>query len=116
MSKASSWPAELDALIAAPKQHQLVLENTKVRVLDTKIAPSETTPIHTHQWPAAHYVLSWSDFVRRDGEGNVLLDSRTSDKSPPSAIWTDADGPHSIENVGASDLHVVSVEVKTQAS
>lgn len=116
MLKPSSWPAELDALIAAPEQHQLLLENMKVRVLDTKIAPGEATPVHTHPWPSVHYVMSWSDFVRRDGEGTVLLDSRSSDKGPPSVIWTEADGPHSVENVGANVLHVISVEVKASAS
>ena len=36
MTSPSPWPADLDPLVAAP----------------------------AHQWPAAHYVLSWSPFVR----------------------------------------------------
>ena len=51
-------------------------ENAHVRVLDTRIAPGEQTPAHTHRWPAAHYVVSWSDFVRRAADGTVLLDTR----------------------------------------
>ena len=51
MSARFSWPAELDALIAAPEQHQLLMENSKVRVLDIKIKPGETTPVHTHHRP-----------------------------------------------------------------
>jgi hypothetical protein len=31
------WPDSLDAVVAAPKHHQLVLENDRVRVLDTRI-------------------------------------------------------------------------------
>lgn len=65
MSSASLWPAELDALVAAPAHHRLLLENSRVRVLDTQIAPGQRTPVHTHQWPAVHYVLSGSAFVRR---------------------------------------------------
>ena len=110
-----SWPSELDALVAAPAQHRVLLENSRVRVLDTRIDPGERTPIHTHQWPATHYVLSWSAFVRRDAEGVVLLDTRASGVSaqPGDALWGEPLGPHSLENVGSMPLHIVSVEIKS---
>ncbi|HET7621962.1 MAG TPA: hypothetical protein VFK39_08670 [Gemmatimonadaceae bacterium] len=75
---AADWPWDeaLDALVAAPAQHRLVFENAHVRVLDTQIAPGERTPVHTHRWPAAHYVVRGSDFVRRDAAGAVLVDTR----------------------------------------
>ena len=72
------WDEAVDALVAAPDQHRLVFENAHVRVLDTRIAPGERTPVHTHRWPASHYVVSWSDFVRRDAAGTVLVDTRAS--------------------------------------
>lgn len=107
------WPADLDALIAAPAQHRLLLENEQVRVLDTFIAPGECTPVHTHEWPAVHHVLSWSNFVRRDDKGNVLVDTRTSTAiQRPSVLWGEPLGPHSLENVGSTPLHIVSIEVK----
>jgi hypothetical protein len=31
--------------------------------------------LHTHQWPSTNYLLSWSDFVRRDGDRAVLLEA-----------------------------------------
>jgi hypothetical protein len=34
-------------------------------------------PVHTHRWPGVLYIFSSADFVRRDGDGNVLLDTRT---------------------------------------
>jgi hypothetical protein len=36
------WPDELDALIAAPRHHLLLMENESVRVLDTRVPPGET--------------------------------------------------------------------------
>ena len=116
MSKTQLWPAELDALIAAPEHHQLLMENTKVRVLDTKIKPGETTHVHTHQWPSVNYIMSWSDFVRRDGEGIVLVDTRKSSQSPPSVIWMEPLEPHSLENVGENLIHLIGVEVKPSTS
>jgi hypothetical protein len=114
MSQASPWRAELDALVAAPNQHRLMLENERVRVLDTQIGPVERTPVHTHQWPAVHYVVSWSAFVRRDDEGTVLADTRESVATaiPPAVIWGEPLAPHSLENVGITPLHVISVELK----
>lgn len=114
MNDPSAWPAELDALIASPAQHRLVFENTWVRVLDTRIAPGERTPLHVHRWPAVHHVMSWSPFVRRDDKGVVLLDTRAAgvEAAPGAAMWGEALGPHTLENVGQAALHVVSVEIK----
>ena len=67
------WDHSLDALVAAPAQHRLLFENAHVRVIDTRIAPGEQTPVHTHRWPAIHYVVSWSEFVRRDAAGWVFV-------------------------------------------
>jgi mannose-6-phosphate isomerase-like protein (cupin superfamily) len=111
------WPPQLDALIAAPSHHRLLLENDRVRVLDTEIKPGEKTPVHTHQWPAVHYVLSWSAFVRRDESDKVLLDTRTTAlaQSPPRVLWGDPLPAHSLENVGDTSLHIISVEQKPGA-
>ncbi len=51
MSETWPWPPELDALIAAPKHHTLVLENDRMRLLDTVIPVGDTVPVHTHRWP-----------------------------------------------------------------
>ena len=115
VNTAVAWPPELDALIAAPSNHRLLLENDRVRVLDTEIQPGEKTPIHTHQWPAVHYVLSWSAFVRRDESESVLLDTRTTAfaHTPPEVMWGEPLPAHSLENVGETSLHIISVEQKS---
>ena len=109
-----AWPDALDALVAAPDHHTLLYENDRVRVLDTSIRPGDQTPVHTHRWPAALYILRWSQFVRYDDKGAVLLDSRTVPalQTPPPALWSEPVGPHSLLNVGAADLRVITVEVK----
>jgi hypothetical protein len=113
-SESGSWPEHLDALVAAPEHHTLLFENDAVRMLDTRIKPGDRTPVHTHRWPAALYIRSWSSFVRRDARGEILLDSRTvpSLTKAPQALWSQALAPHSLENVGTSDLHVISIEMK----
>ena len=105
----------LDAVSAAPVHHRVLFENDEVRVLDTRIAPGEHTPVHTHAWPGVLYIRSWSDFVRRDADGNVLVDSRTMAAKPAdgATLWSPALGPHSAENVGDQSLLVLAVELKS---
>ena len=112
LSRPATHP--LDAMANAPGHHVLILENSKVRVLDTKVEPGERTPVHGHEWPAALYVLSWSEFVRYDPDGNVLLDSRTSPARPAvgSVLWGGPIEPHYVENVGDVELHILAVEIK----
>ena len=78
MSAANApWPDDLDALVAAPAHHMLVLENDRVRVIDARVEPGDVVPLHTHNWPAVQYLLSVSDLVRRDGEGQIVGDTRS---------------------------------------
>jgi quercetin dioxygenase-like cupin family protein len=108
------WPDSLDALIAAPEHHSLVFENDAVRVLDTRIRPGETVPLHTHRWPATLYVLGSDHFVRRDAEGHVLLDTRAADalSEPGTNLSTGPLPPHTLENVGESEIRVLNIELK----
>jgi len=107
-----AWPDSLDAVVAAPKHHVLLLENDEVRVLDTRIARGETVPLHTHRWPSVLHILSWSDFVRRDERGQVTLDSRAAGTTPAKVLWSPPLPPHTLENVGDRDIHIISVELK----
>jgi hypothetical protein len=103
----------LDAMITAPDHHAVLFENERVRVLDTRLTPGQRTPVHAHEWPAALYVISWSDFLRRDDQDNIMVDSR--DRAVPAlgaALWLDPLPPHSVENIGSVDLHIIAVEMK----
>jgi hypothetical protein len=105
------WPDALDAVIAAPGHHALVLENERVRVLDTRIPVGDIVPLHTHRWPAVYYTIQASDFIRRDQDGKITFDSRT---APPrgTANFLEFLAPHSVENVGDVEIHLISVELK----
>jgi hypothetical protein len=116
---AASWPwaDALDALVATADYHRLLFENERVRVLKVRIGPGQLVPVHTHRWPSAVYVVSASNFVRRDGEGKLLFDSRKAGPPPatPTVQWTDALPPHSVENVGNSEILLITTELKEPA-
>ena len=86
------WSEELDALIAAPEYHTLLFENECVRVLNVRIPAGRTVPVHTHCWSSVLYLLSAGDFIRRDPEGRILLDTRITPSQtqspPPSTHWS----------------------------
>jgi hypothetical protein len=110
-----TWPDSLDALRAAPESHRILFENDAVRVLETRVAPGETTQVHTHRWPGILYVLSFAHFVRRNGDGMLLVDTREGGPlpQPGTALWSGSLPPHTIENVDTSEIHVIGVELKS---
>jgi hypothetical protein len=108
------WPDSLDALIAAPDNHTVLLENECIRVVRVRILPGQTVPVHTHRWPSVLFILSWSDLVRRDHRGNVMPGTRQASEVPKLNMpaWQGPLPPHSVENVGDTEINTVQVEIK----
>jgi quercetin dioxygenase-like cupin family protein len=113
-SREQDWPDALDAMVAAPDHHEVLLENERVRVLDSRIKPGETVPVHTHRWASVLYILSTSEFIRYDAEGNAVFDSRTAATNVESGtvVWSPPLRAHLVENVGDTEIRVISVELK----
>ena len=108
------WLESLDAPIAAPLHHTVLLENDRVRVLDARVEQGEAVPLHTHRWPGVQYILSFADFVRRNADGEILVDSRTLEmsKTTPFVLWSDPVPPHTLENIGDGVIHAIVFELK----
>ena len=55
--------------------------------------------------------------MRRDETGNLIFDSRreVTSRVVPSVVWCEPLAPHSVENVGQSELRVLSIELKDTA-
>jgi hypothetical protein len=109
-----TWPDSMDALVAAPNHHTLLLENEKMRVVQTRIPAGQMVPVHTHRLSGVLFIQSWSDLIRRDEYGNVLLDTRQSPDKPGlnTPLWQEPLPPHTVENVGGAEFHRVQVEIK----
>jgi quercetin dioxygenase-like cupin family protein len=105
----------MDAVIAAPDHHRVIFENEQVRVMELKVNPGEIVPVHTHRWATVNYVLSHSDFLSFDADGNVKLDSRTDESGmKEGAVFCLPPNPplHSVKNIGAGELRGITVELK----
>jgi hypothetical protein len=113
MERSSLWPEAMDALIAAPASHRVILENSQVRVLEVVIEPQSREPEHTH---AAASVMIVDEPARiRYYVGDALrFESQESPESPPGARvgWLEPEGPHSVENIDQHRYHAIRVELK----
>ena len=110
----ATWDDSLDAVVAAPKNHKVVLENDKVRVLEVTVQPGEREPVHAHKWSSVLYVMEEENIRDYDADGNVIYDTKT-DKNPmktPYTIWMEPQAPHSVENLSKKPLRLMRVELK----
>lgn len=111
----TDWSSELDAVIAAPKNHKILLENDKVRVLEVTLAPGEKEALHHHRWPSALYIQEAGDFIDYDGDGNVIFDSRQLPKPLPMpfTMYKKPEAPHSVVNLSKTKpIRLIRVELK----
>jgi hypothetical protein len=108
------WPANLDAVKAAPENHKVIFENEHVRVLEVIIAPHSKEPIHAHCWPSTLYIQRAGDIIDRDANGKILFDSRQLKVKPkvPFVQWSPAQAPHSVENLDDLPMKLIRIENK----
>lgn len=111
----SDWPKDQDAVVSAAKNHKILMENERVRVLEVTVTPNEVEAVHHHQWPSVLYIMEAGDFIDRDGEGNVIMDSRQLPEPLvfPMTMWKDPEAPHSVENLSdTKSIRLIRVEIK----
>lgn len=109
------WPADLDAVIAAPNNHKILLENESVRVLQVSLAPNEIEPLHSHRWRSVLYIQQADDFIDSDENGNVIFDTRALDTplTFPLTMWKEPEAPHSVTNLSDdTPIRLIRVEIK----
>ena len=107
------WPESLDAVVAAPGSHRVVLENETTRVLEVTIAPGEREPEHTHRWPSV-MVVHRPARIRYYSADTLTFASpeRPSTAASPGVGWLDPEGPHSVENVDGHVYRAFRIELK----
>jgi len=80
----TEWPPHLEALVAAPANHRVLLEDDAVRVLDVSVEPGERENLHHHRWPSIMVVLARPNYRNFDANGNEAERSRA--REPGSRI------------------------------
>jgi hypothetical protein len=109
------YPDSLDAVVAAPKFHRVLLENDRVRVLEVTVGPHQREPVHTHRWPSVIYKDQTGKGRYYDAAGQLLHESTTPYRKGPALVrarWQAPEGPHAVENTDEVADRFIRVELK----
>ena len=115
----ANWPAEMDAVIAAPNNHKILLENEKVRVLEVYLAPEEKEPLHHHKWPSVLYIQEAGDFIDYDSNDKVIFNTQKLPEplSFPLTMTKEPEAPHSVVNLSKTKpIRLIRVEMKPESA
>jgi hypothetical protein len=113
-----------DAVTAAPYSHRVMFEDEHVRVLEIRLPPGASEPVHVHALPSVifgetggsggakflytEYRWMNGDFIKvRENEIEAAAGSR--------AVWTGPEGPHAITNIGPVGVKFTRIELKPEA-
>ena len=113
------WPAELEAVTAAPESHRVLLENEHVRVLEVVVRAGEKEPVHTHPWPSVMLVDRAARIRYFAENGELAFESperaegETAEVANPTPAWLEPEGPHAVENIDTVPFHAIRVELKS---
>lgn len=113
-----------DAVTAAPYSHHVVFEDAHVRVLEIRLPPGASEPIHIHALPSvimgetggeggAKFV--YTEYRMVDGKFVQVAQNEVTPTSGYRAVWTPPEGPHSITNTGPVGVKFMRVEMKPES-
>ncbi len=95
-----------DAVKVAPHAYKVVMENDRVRVLESRMKPGEETEMHSHPALVAVAISDASvKFTLPDGQ-TIEASLKTGEPMFSPAI------DHSTVNTGDKEAHVILVELK----
>jgi len=106
------WRPELDAIVAAPENHKVLLENDEVRVLEVTVRPGTSERLHVHRYPSVIYVESSPHLIEHLQDGSAHdLGTR-----PSGVHWLPVAQGHFMENVDSFPLRAIRIELKKAGS
>jgi len=97
---------ELDPVKLSPQLYTVRLDNEHVRVYEYRIGPGVRDPMHSH--PHGLMYIIGGGRMRSTSPAGVASDA---DLKAGDVIWRESLS-HSLENIGTSEVHVLSVELK----
>lgn len=105
---AQQQAAEIDPVRVSPDRYKVLLDNSEVRVVEYVLRPGERDQWHTHP-PKVSYVVSGGSLRITLADGT----SSISDAKQGTAQWMNTLGRHYAQNIGATPVRIVLVEVKS---
>jgi hypothetical protein len=113
--KATAWayPAALDAVAAAPKNHKVLYEDEDIRFLEVTVRPGEKENLHAHQWSSIFIVDRLQPLLTNyTADGKSAVPRSPADASYPLIRRMGPQPPHQVENLDTYAQHFYRVEFK----
>ena len=103
----------MDALLAAPASHRVLIDNDRVRVLEVVIEAGVREPEHTHQ-ASSVMIVDQPARIRYYAEGALTFETPA---GPTTAAGLrvsrlEPEGPHWVENIDQQRYHAIRIELK----
>ncbi|MFN7987590.1 MAG: cupin domain-containing protein [Thermoanaerobaculia bacterium] len=96
-----------DWMSVAPKGKKVLLDNASVRVIEMTVGPGQKEPIHTHPANLAYLLTAGKVRVSYVGGDTAEMDGKKGE-----VIWSDPEGPHTLENLSKTPIRALVVELK----
>jgi hypothetical protein len=113
----TEWPPHLEALVAAPANHRVLLEDDAVRVLEVTVAPGERENLHYHRLPSIMVVLARPNYRNFDANGDEIPPSGGTPADPrlPRALRLPPQRPHAIEVAADAEHGFQGIRIEFKA-
>lgn len=99
-----------DPVKQSPQFYKVLIDNDQVRVLEYRLKPGESEPMHRHPAGVVHYFTD-AKFLSSSPDGqSVEASVRAGD-----TVWRD-ETVHAAVNIGDTEAHGIAVELKNGAS
>lgn len=104
---APAMTGAVDGLVSSPENFRLVLENDQVRILEYTLLPGQKDRRHTHPQRASHVIAGGTLRVGFPDGTSRVFEERAGDSD-----WSGPSPLHDTENIGATPIRILLVEVK----
>ena len=113
-----------DAVAAAPYSHRVMFEDEHVRVLEIRLPPGASEPVHIHALPSVIYgetggeggaKFLYTEYRWMNGEFIKIRENEVEPSAGTRAVWSGPEGPHAITNIGPVGVKFTRVEIKPES-
>jgi quercetin dioxygenase-like cupin family protein len=96
-----------DIVKISPDVHQVLFENNVIRVLEVTVKPGTKVPMHTNP-ENVNYIVKPGTLRLIEPDGSSMDIDLAERQVIPAPV-----GRHAVENVGASEVRTICIELKT---
>ena len=111
-NQAEDWDPAMDAVIAAPDNHQVLYEDDVIRVLSVTLQPGVAEPLHHHRFPSIFVIDRLVPLRDFDAEGREIQLPLPPQFDLPLVLQMPPQPHHSVLNEGSTIFHGTRIEFK----